>query len=67
MIKKFYLSYIFLIIIFVFPILHVIIKDKDFSVLENRYLEKSPPFSLEEFFSGELTENLNNYLEVKFF
>ena len=56
MIKKFYLSYIFLIIIFVFPILHVIIKDKDFSVLENRYLEKSPPFSLEEFFSGELTQ-----------
>lgn len=67
MIKKFYLSYIFLIIIFIFPVLHIVIKDKSFSILENRYLEKdAPPFNFESFLSGEFTENLDNYIQDQF-
>ena len=64
--KKYFITYLFLLIIFLFPILHITIKDNDFSLIENRYLEKFPKFTLDNFLSGNFSEKLNNYLEDHF-
>lgn len=63
---KYVLIYIFLIIIFSFPILHILISDKDFSFIENRYLEKIPKFSYEKLISGEFNKQLSSYIDDHF-
>ena len=64
--NNYFVTIIFLIIIFIFPVLHVAIKDKKVSVIENRYLEKFPKFTFENFTSGEFTKKLNTYLDDHF-
>lgn len=64
--KNYLLSVIFLIIIFIFPILHVLFKDKDFSFIENRYLSNFPEFSVKSFTSGRFNDELSSYLEDHF-
>ena len=57
---------IFLLIIFIFPILHITIKDKDISIIENRPLQSFPEFTIKNFISGGFTKNLNTYLDDHF-
>lgn len=64
--KKFPLTIIFLILIFIIPCLYLIIKDEDFSILENRPLEKFPTANYNSFISGEFSSKLNSYLEDHF-
>lgn len=64
--KNYFLTKIFLIIIFSFPILHLSFKDKEFSQIENRPLESFPKLTKKDFLSGEFSKNLNSYLEDHF-
>ncbi len=41
-------------------------KDNDFSIIENRYLQKFPKINKDNFLSGDLSRDLNNYLEDHF-
>lgn len=63
---KYFLTYAFLSIILIFPCLHIIKKDKEFSIIENRYLENFPKISLEDFISGSFNNSLSKYLEDHF-
>ncbi len=60
------LTYIFLIIIFSFPIFHIALKDKDFSFIENRPLKTFPKFSYENLISGEFNNDISSYIDDHF-
>lgn len=63
---KYLITYIFLSIIFSFSILHLTLKDKEFSFIENRYLEKPPKFSYEDLIYGKFNEDLSSYIDDHF-
>lgn len=64
--KEYIFTSIFLIIIFIFPILHITIKDKDISIIENRYLKKLPKFTFNNFISGDFSKDISEYLDDHF-
>lgn len=59
---KYIMTGCFLLFIFGLAIASLVIKDKDFSELENRTLEQSPEFEWKTFKSGEYSDKLENYL-----
>lgn len=50
----------------IFLIFNVLSKDKEFSELENRYLEKMPEFSIENLIDGSFTNKFEKYLTDQF-
>lgn len=50
----------------IFFMFNVLSKDKEFSELENRYLEKMPEFSVESLIDGSFTSKFEKYLTDQF-
>jgi len=57
---------IFMIVWIVLIILNFIIKNKEFSEQENRYLARLPEFSFEDLVSGKYAESLDTYINDHF-
>lgn len=64
--KKVVLALSFILYIFGLFFTHIIIKDKDFSDIENRRLSKLPKFTMKKFFSGEFGEEFEEYIADQF-
>ncbi|MEN8077923.1 DHHW family protein [Clostridioides difficile] len=64
--KKNYLLYSFIIIVFMLTILSFINKDKEFSELENRKLKTNVIFTFKDFISGTFQENYETYINDQF-
>ena len=47
-------------------ILNFIVKSKDFSEQENRYLAQMPSFSIEKLLDGEFQTEMDNYINDHF-
>lgn len=57
---------LFLALIFGFGTAFSVVKDKDFSENENRYLAKSPEISVKKLISGEFMEDMDGYVSDQF-
>lgn len=57
---------IFLGFIFLFFVANLLIPDRDFSERENRYLQTKPNFSFTRLFSGDYTEDFENFIADQF-
>ena len=53
-------------LVLILNICFIFSKKKDFSELENRYLEEKPKFKISELFSGDYIKNMENYLNDHF-
>lgn len=56
----------FIAYIFTFFIMHYVMKDKEFSELENRLLEQKPEFSFASLFGGQYTKKFETYVDDQF-
>ncbi len=57
---------IFMFIWLTLIILNFIVKSKDFSEQENRYLAQMPSFSIEKLLDGEFQTEMDNYINDHF-
>lgn len=58
---------VFLIWIYVFSIGHILLPDREFSEMENRYLMSTlPKFTADRLFSGKFAENFETYIDEQF-
>lgn len=60
------ISCVFLLIIFVFFILNIVIKDKEISYSERRYLNKLPEINIQNVFNGKISDEFENYITDNF-
>ena len=57
---------VFLIFIFAFFVANLLLPDREFSPRENRYLQTRPEFSFSRLFSGDFTEEFEDYCADQF-
>ena len=60
------ISCVFLLIIFVFFILNIVVKDKEISYSERRYLNKLPEINIQNVFNGKISDEFENYITDNF-
>ena len=60
------IAFLFCLFIGGFGILHIVMPDREFSPVENRYLAQFPSFSWEKLKNGEYTKGIETYLEDQF-
>lgn len=61
-----YLSLYFLCFICILVVLNIVIKDKDFSESENRYLSSKPKFSVDRLIDGRFSKKYEKYVADQF-
>lgn len=57
----------FLLFIFIIPLLNLLSPTKQFSISENRTLQQLPKFSLKHLLDGSFTKDFENYISDQFF
>ena len=62
--KIFFIIFMFIWLILI--VLNFIVKSKDFSEQENRYLAQMPSFSIEKLLDGEFQIEMDNYINDHF-
>ena len=62
--KIFFIIFMFIWLILI--VLNFIVKSKDFSEQENRYLAQMPSFSIEKLLDGEFQTEMDNYINDHF-
>ncbi|MGN0403425.1 MAG: DHHW family protein [Acetatifactor sp.] len=66
--KRYYFVAIVLLLSWIYCLLlcFLVKKDREFSETENRYLSQKPAFSMENFFSGQYTREVESYVNDQF-